>query len=38
VGNRKLDKGITKNIMDYSGDQDERRFFFLYQIKHLKTK
>jgi hypothetical protein len=38
VGNRKLPTGSTKNIMDYTGIPDKRRYFFLYQINHLKTK
>jgi predicted Zn-dependent protease len=38
VGSRKLPERSTKNIMDYSGSPDMRRYFFLYQIKHLKTK
>ncbi|MDR0604846.1 MAG: hypothetical protein LBG80_11135, partial [Bacteroidales bacterium] len=38
VGNRILPKGSTKNIMDYSGNPDLRRYFFLYQINHLKIK
>jgi hypothetical protein len=38
VGNRILPQSSTTNIMDYSGSPDMRRFFFKYQIDHLKDK
>ncbi|GHT29139.1 hypothetical protein FACS189432_08030 [Bacteroidia bacterium] len=39
-GNRILPQHSTKNIMDYTYDNepDNRRFFFKYQIDHLKNK
>jgi hypothetical protein len=39
IGNRKLGKLTTKNIMDYIyAGEEHRRYFFKYQIDHLKNK
>jgi hypothetical protein len=38
VDKRILPQGYTKNIMDYTGKPDLRRYFFLYQIDQLKNK